>query len=132
MVDVDGQVHDAASRLDAGDHLLLVFWQTWCRQCGGQMPLVAKAQKRFGERIAVYGVISGPDGPVDDAEVRAKISALGLTGFPQVRDRMLWLTRLFGVSYVPTVLVVTPEGIVSYRSQYVPTEEEWAGLLAAR
>lgn len=39
-----------------GKPVLLNFWATWCAPCREEMPALAAAQRRYGERVQVVGI----------------------------------------------------------------------------
>ncbi len=74
----------------------------------------------------MVGVVSGPDSAVDELKLGTAIFENGLT-YPQVRDRDLALTELFGVTATPTVIVLDATGQVVYREHHVPAS--WDAFL---
>lgn len=71
-------------------------------------------------------MVSGPDSAVDEDKLSTAIFQNGLT-YPQVRDRDLALTKLFGVTGTPTVIVLDSNGQVVYREHHVPAS--WDEIL---
>ena len=65
--------------------------------------------------------MSGPDASVDEDKLAAAIFQYRMS-YPQVRDRDLALTELLGVSGVPTVVVLAPDGTVAYREHGLPPD----------
>lgn len=121
VTDTGGAEHDLAAALASGKRVALVFFQPWCGSCRAEAPDVVRAQRRYGDTMEVVGVVSGPDGSVDEEAVQAAILQWGIT-YPVVRDRDLALTETFGVSGVPTVVIVEPDGTVSYAAHAAPAE----------
>ena len=69
----------------------------------------------------------GPEGTVDDAEVR-RVAKAQKSPWPQVRDRDLALTKRFEVDGTPTIIVIGAEGEVVYRGHEPPASwDELAG-----
>ncbi|MDA1263887.1 MAG: hypothetical protein O2816_02270 [Planctomycetota bacterium] len=77
------------------------------------------AHERHGDRIAIVGVVSGPDSSVDEAKLVSLIGKLGLT-YPQVRDRELTLTHAFDVDATPTIVVLDASGRLIERGHELP------------
>lgn len=129
VTDLDGGRHDLEQALERGEHVALVFWQTWCASCREEAPAVAAAAREHGQGLRFVGVVPGRDDVVDDAEVRATIAAWGYGGFPQVRDRDLRLTRLLDVRGTPTIVVLARGRRVLYRGHRPPAS--WQALRGA-
>ncbi len=128
LIDTDGERLDLDAALARGEHVALVFWQTWCESCAREAPTVAEARRRWGQRLRFVGVVPGRDADVDDAEV-ARVRAAWGYDFPQVRDRDLSLARRFGVEGTPTIVVLGAEGRVRYRGSRAPAD--WEALQGA-
>lgn len=105
--------------LDAGRPVALVFWQSWCGSCVAEAPAVQAAHKTYGERLRIVGVVSGPDKDVDEMKLNQQILRLGLE-YDQVRDRDLSLTKHFGVTGTPTIVILGVTGEVLYTEHHVP------------
>jgi len=116
---------DAAwqSAIHSDKPLLLVFWQSWCGSCVQEAPMVQRAFQRYGSRLAVAGVVSGPDDSVDAEHLNKTILRLGLT-YPQFRDRDLHLTRLFQVTGTPDVILLDRNRKVVFRGHELPKSIE--------
>ncbi|MDP6979665.1 MAG: TlpA disulfide reductase family protein [Myxococcota bacterium] len=126
--DMDGQAHDADAMLATGRPVVFVFWQTWCPSCKKEAPELAHAVERYGDRIAFFGVISGPDEDVDDKDVRETANDWGHLQ-PQIRDRDLALATRFDVTGTPLIVVLGTEARVLYRGYRLP--DDWDAFLPA-
>jgi thiol-disulfide isomerase/thioredoxin len=111
---------DLNQDLAAGRPVALVFWQSWCGSCVAEAPAVQAAHSSLGDRIHIIGVVSGPDEAVDEAKLFGKINELGLT-YDQIRDRDLTLTRRFGITGTPTIVILDPTGKVVFDEHHVPS-----------
>jgi len=121
VIDTRGKEHDLAATLSSGKRVALVFFQPWCGSCRAEAPDVVRAQLRYRDSMEVVGVVSGPDGSVDEEALQGAILQWGIT-YPVVRDRDLALTETFGVRGVPMIVVVEPDGTVSYAAHAAPAE----------
>ncbi|MFT5286763.1 MAG: thiol-disulfide isomerase/thioredoxin [Planctomycetota bacterium] len=120
--DMQGKQLDVDATLASGRSVAFVFWQTWCGSCREEFPSLIAAAQKYESGIEIVGVVSGPDGVIDDDEVRATVKQFGLT-YRQVRDRDLSLTRRFEVTGTPTIVVVGKGQKTLYRGHRAP--EDW-------
>lgn len=119
--DTAGVPHRLDQELERGRPVALVFWQPWCGSCLAEVPTVVAAHRRFGDELSLYGVVSGPEGTVDESEVSRAMLETGMT-YPSLRDTDLVLTRAFQVTETPTVVIVDPALGVVYRANTAPAE----------
>lgn len=92
-----------------GQVVLLDFWASWCAPCRVQAPILEQfAAKHADDGVTVIGVNTG------DAEPAAMdfIRNVGIT-YPVVFDEQGLVSRAFGASELPTLVVITPDGKVS-------------------
>jgi len=73
----------------------------------------------------IVGIVPGPDGAVNDAEVAQTVQRFGLT-YPQVRDRELDWSRAFHVAGTPTLVALRPDGAEGWRGIRPPAD--WGTL----
>lgn len=125
VTDMDGQQVDVAGALRSGRTVVLVFWQTWCATCIVEAPELAAAARAHSDEILFVGVVPGPDGTVDDAEVRRVAQRYDLP-YAQVRDRDLSLSHTFAVVGTPTLIALAPDGSEGWRHHRPP--EDWIAL----
>ena len=124
--DLDGKQRSVDEELAAGRAVALVFWQPWCGSCLDEAPRVEEARRALAGRVTVFGVVSGPDSSVDEADIRRIDLQLGL-GYPHLRDRDgSWSSR-FAVRATPTIVVLEPGGSVVHRGAHLP--EDWDAIL---
>jgi thiol-disulfide isomerase/thioredoxin len=123
VADMNGAEHDLGASLQEGQTVALIFWQTWCGSCRKEAPELARAAAEYGGRIRFLGVVPGKDETVDDDKVRAAAKDWGYT-FPQVRDRDLALSKRFGVTGTPTIVVLGSDQKVLFNEHRAP--KSWA------
>ena len=121
--DMAGQQLDIDATLASGKSVAFVFWQSWCGSCREEFPGLVAAAKSYQDGIEFVGVISGPEGMVDDDAVRAVVKQYGLS-YRQVRDRDLSLTRRFEVTGTPTIVVVGKNQKTLYNAHHAP--DDWS------
>lgn len=96
-----------------GRPVVLDFWATWCGPCQAESPIVNTIARRYKERgLAVVGVNTSDEDGLAEAYVRKK----GL-GFPMVYDEGNLIAKKYGVTSLPTLIVISKEGkIVAVRN----------------
>lgn len=112
------RLSDTAGTLHTGDALwgerpaLLVFYKSGCPTCQLALPLVEPMFQAYGARMAVVGISQD-----DVAATQAFAAAKGLT-FPILVDSPDYaVSRQFGLTHVPTFILVEPGGQVARRFQ---------------
>lgn len=91
-----------------GHAVVLDFWATWCGPCTLQAPILDRIARRHQKRgLVVLGI------NVDEPAATASAYALkkGLS-YPIVLDENHDASKLYGVSQLPSLIVVNKEGQV--------------------
>lgn len=102
-----------------GKATTFVFWQPWCATCREEAPAAVAASVELADSMSFYGVVSGPDGSVNEDLYLKSIDELGLS-YPQVRDKDLALTKRFGVTKTPTIIVIDSAGQLRFKGSHMP------------
>ncbi|OHV51379.1 hypothetical protein BCD48_10250 [Pseudofrankia sp. BMG5.36] len=103
---VDGGRLSGASL--AGRPAVLWFWAPWCPICRGEAPEIARAQKKFGDKVQFVGIA----GLGTVAEMRKFVADTGLGTFPHAVDDHGALWASFGVDEQPALSFITADGQV--------------------
>ncbi|GAB3112080.1 hypothetical protein GCM10027160_13710 [Streptomyces calidiresistens] len=103
---VDGGEFDGTEL--AGKPAVLWFWAPWCAVCRGEAPVVAEAEREWGDRVTFLGV-SGHGGPEEDAEF---VADRDLAEFTHARDIDGSVWSAFGVASQPAFAFVSADGTV--------------------
>jgi thiol-disulfide isomerase/thioredoxin len=95
-----------------GHPVILDFWATWCGPCQAESPIVNAVAQRYRDRgLAVIGVNTSDEDGLAALFARKK----GLA-FPMVYDDGNTIAKQYGVSNLPTLILVSKEGkIVAVR-----------------
>lgn len=122
VVTADGARYDLEQL--TGKVVVLDFWASWCGPCRETIPILRGIAKRYRDAPFVFISVS-----VDrDADAwQEAVVREGMT-WPQYRDIDGAMASKFGVSGIPTVVVIDGEGIVQDRVEgYQPGYEARLG-----
>ncbi len=102
-----------------GKAVILDFWATWCGPCQAQSPVLDRMAHRYQDRgLAVVG-INTSDAP---GAAEKWIKAHGIT-YPIAYDEGD-AARLYGVSNLPTLVILSREGkVVAVREGFTGASE---------
>lgn len=90
-----------------GRWILIDFWATWCGPCRKAIPELNGFHKQFGDRLVVIGITD------ETEEVVRKMKTPVLEYF-QAIDTQKRTSKAYGVSGIPHVVILDPEGIVRW------------------
>ena len=101
----------------------MVFWAPWSIPCRKYIPVLDGLQKKFAGKLAVVGVTSESEAEVADM-AEPKI------GFASMLDPEAKFRATVGVTSVPYVMLVDPQGVVRYQGHPAAiTEKQVEGIL---
>ena len=125
LTSLDGRTIDSAWL--RGRPVLLNFWASWCvPACVEEHPVLLDAQRRYGDELAVVGVLY--EDRVEDA--RAFLARYGDGGWPNLIDPGGRLAIEFGVTGPPESYLIDENGIVRHK-QFGPFTTEALDLQVA-
>ncbi|HEX5084501.1 MAG TPA: TlpA disulfide reductase family protein [Blastocatellia bacterium] len=93
-----------------GKVIVMNFWATWCGPCLTEMPLFEKTMAKYKEDKDVFFLAISTD---EDRELVAPYLKRYKYTFPIVYDE--YLNDLFGISSIPTTIILDRNGQVSFR-----------------
>ena len=104
-----------------GHVVVLDFWATWCGPCRMQAPIMDQVSRRWSDRgVVVVGVDT--DTP-DQGDPRQFALSHGLS-YPIVQDRTGEASRLYAITGLPTLVVLSPSGkVVAVRTGVTESSE---------
>lgn len=110
-----------------GRVVLLDFWAHWCQPCRDSVPVLNAIRERLGpDAVSFFGVNIEED--VAPRRIIAEHERFGYA-FPTFHDQDNSLQTAYGVSRLPTLIVIDKEGVVRHRSSGVPDGEDLEDLL---
>lgn len=114
-----------------GKTVLLDFWATWCPPCREQMPVVQALEDdpALSDSLQIISVNADSAGAARDAKVGNYISENGYT-FSVVLDDGRGMGN-YGVSHLPTLVIISPDGTISFTDSGVHTEAKLRKLIKA-
>jgi cytochrome c biogenesis protein CcmG/thiol:disulfide interchange protein DsbE len=88
-----------------GEPVILNFWASWCEPCREEAPLLVRAARRYGRRVAFIGVniLDGREEALD------YIDEYGI-GYLNVADRRATLAKRYGVTGAPETAFIDRQG----------------------
>ncbi|MHB8483288.1 MAG: peroxiredoxin family protein [Nitrospiria bacterium] len=95
-----------------GKIVLVNFWATWCAPCRSEMPSMEELYRSFDRRnFEILAISSDEDGlrSVKPFQEEYQFS------FPILIDETLLINDLYGVSSIPTSMIVDRKGIITNR-----------------
>ncbi|MCW5932911.1 MAG: TlpA family protein disulfide reductase [Fimbriimonadia bacterium] len=92
-----------------GKPVFLDFWATWCPPCRASLPHTQDFSKRFAGKAHIIGVNLR-----EDEEKIKPFMEKGSYSFPVALDRDGSIAQKYGVSGIPTFIVIDAEGTVAF------------------
>lgn len=92
-----------------GQAVVLSFWASWCGPCRAEAPSVDRLARRLRDKgVTVLGVNTN-----DDPEAAVAFAQRANLSFPVVSDENGEVGKAFGVSSLPTLVIVDAKGQVA-------------------
>lgn len=98
-----------------GNVVVLDFWASWCKPCREQSPIVDSVAKKFdGKEVMVVGVNTG-----DRRDLAETFLKEHPVSYASVIDEDGAASEAFGVSRLPTIVVIDRAGNITYSAAQV-------------
>ena len=114
-----------------GKTVLLDFWATWCPPCREQMPVVQKLDDDPSLKDSLVVISVNADEPSADRhnKVTKYLEDNGYH-FTTVMDDYTAMSA-YGVSFLPTLVIVDPDGGIAHRETGVHSEKKLRKMLSS-
>ena len=113
-----------------GQPVILNFWASWCFECIEEHRVLMEAQERYGERLAIVGVLYQDT----VADALGFLARYGDGGWPNLLDADGRLAIDYGVTGPPESFFIDAAGVVRYKQYGAVTpavlDEQLLPLLA--
>ena len=111
-----------------GRFVLIDFWATWCGPCRKAIPELNTLHKKFGDKLVVIGLS-------DEPEAKVKAMTTPKMDYAVAIDTQARMKKAVGVTGIPHVLIIDPQGIVRWEGfplldGFELTEQVVADILA--
>ncbi len=117
----DGNAYTLSDLLKTKKIVVLNFWATWCEPCKSEFPMINRVYQELKEEIALLAIDQSTSDSLQG--VKQFAATYGLS-FPMAFDLANRLQSMFGVSSIPTTVVIDGEGVVCEIHTGVFTSEE--------
>ncbi|WP_295797985.1 TlpA disulfide reductase family protein [Mucilaginibacter sp.] len=110
LIDLDGRKIDLPAL--KGKYVLLDFWATWCGPCMAEIPFIKEIRKKYpAGKLVIIGMSQ-------DRNKKAFADAIKKEGMNWLHffDSEGDISRLYGVNYFPTLILINPIGKIIYLS----------------
>lgn len=112
-VEYNGTTRKLSEYVGDGHYLLVDFWASWCGPCRREMSTIKELYAEYKDKgLQVLGVAVW-DKPAD---TEAAIKQLGIT-WPCIIDAQKIPTDIYGISGIPCVLLIGPDGKILSRNK---------------
>lgn len=94
-----------------GKYVLVDFWASWCGPCRGEVPNLKELYSKYkGDKFEIVGVAVW-----DQLEKSKKIVEEDKMTWPQILDAGETPTKIYGISGIPHIMLIGPDGTIVAR-----------------
>lgn len=113
QVTYDGKVEKLSNYVKPGRYTLVDFWASWCGPCIRQTKVIKELYNKYKDKgLDVVGVAVWDEVP----NTLAAIKSHNLD-WPCILNAQTIPTDLYGISGIPCILLINPEGIIVSRDK---------------
>ncbi len=123
LLDLDGETVSLSDF--EGRPVILNFWATWCAPCRLEMPELQRAQAEYGDDGPVVLTINQEESAERVVEF---FDEVGLT-LPALLDSKAQVGIAYGAFFLPTTVIIDPDGIVTAVHRGMISREALDGYL---
>ena len=99
-----------------GKVVVLDFWATWCPPCREELPSIEKLRGEFADQVQFFGINDEESSTVKD------FLRKNSHGMAVLMDGKRLVHRQYGVSSIPTLLIIDRQGVV--REHFIGSRSE--------
>jgi peroxiredoxin len=111
----------------SGRPVVLNFWATWCAPCRLEMPELARAAADYADRGLVVLAVNQDE---TAEQVGSFLTEVGLS-LPALLDAGSEVGAAYGAFFLPTTVIIGPDGIVGAVHRGILSREQLDDYLAA-
>ncbi len=116
----NGKVQHLSDYVGKGQHVLAVFWASWCPPCRKEIPHMIEIHNKYKDKnFTVLGI------PTNDKPENSKkiIAQMGVP-YPQMLNAQGAGAMAYGINSIPYLILFSPDGKIIARGNTIENLEE--------
>ncbi len=116
----NGKVQHLSDYVGKGQHVLVVFWASWCPPCRKEIPHMIEIHNKYkGKNFTVLGIPTN-DKPENSMKI---ITQMGVP-YPQMLNAQGAGAMAYGINSIPYLILFSPDGKIIARGNQIENLEE--------